>query len=69
MSSSLQFTSSRTISTEELISIEQTNASDPSALIKKQRNKTSLSFSSNKKIRVVDEKSKHLNYNELNDLN
>ena len=69
MSSSPQFILSRTISTEKSISIEQTNVLNFSAFIKKQRNKTLLSFLSNKKIKTADKETKRLNYNELNDSN
>ena len=69
MSSSLQFISSRTIFIEKLISIEQTNALNSSAFIKKQWNKTLLSSLSNKKIRIVEKKTKRSNYNESNNLN
>ena len=69
ISSSPQFILSRTIFTEKSISIEQTNVSDFSTFIKKQRNKTFLSSSSNKKIRTVEKKMKCSNYNELNNSN
>ena len=69
MSSSSQSTSSRTISIKESVSTEQTNASSSLTFIKKQRNKTSLSSSSDKKIRTVEKETKRSNYNELNDLN
>ena len=56
MSSSLQSIPSRTIFTEKPISIKQTNASDSSTFIKKQQNKTFLSSSSNKKIKIAEKK-------------
>ena len=39
------------------------------SLIKKQQDKTFLSFSLDKKIRTIDKKTKYLNYNKLNNSN
>ena len=69
MSSPSQSILSRTISIEKSISIEQTNVLSSATFIKKQRDKTLLLFSLNKKIKAVDRKTKRLNYNELNDSN
>ena len=69
MLSSSQFILSRTIFIEESISTEQTNALNSSIFIKKQRNKTFLSSSSDKKIKIIEKKTKRLNYNELNNSN
>ena len=69
ISSSSQFILSRTIFIEKSISIEQINASNSLIFIKKQRNKTSLLSSSNKKIRTIKKEMKRSNYNELNDSN
>ena len=63
-------TLSQTASIEKSISIktieEQSNVLNLSIFVKKKQNKTSLLFSSNKKIRVVEKETKRLNYKTLN---